>query len=418
MTRASSGPSGSLQRVRRLLRALVLCLTLLVLAAPALAAQSLPVGIPGILRASGLAVSGTGVTIVDLGTGKVAYRYHPWRKLAPASNEKLITTVAALATLRPGFRYETTLNGAGTRDGATFRGDIYLVGAGDPTLSSGGLTSLAKRLRQSGVRHIVGRVLGDESIFDRVRFGPQWKTSFYGTESTPLSGLSVNRNVAPNGQMLPYPALSAARLMRAALIAQGITVSGKAATGKAPFGAPELSTVRSKQLWMILRSMDRYSDNYVAEMVIKAVGALGGGKGSTASGVAVAQSVMTEMIGADAKNLHLVDGSGLSAANRATSSALAELLARTANDPTLGPPLRQALAIAGVNGTLRDRPSGSGRVLAKTGTLDGVSSLSGYATTQSGARFAFSILMNGHLLSAWQAHAAQDRIAALLAAQP
>ena len=80
--------------------------------------------------------------------------------------------------------------------------------------------------------------------------------------------------------------------------------------------------------------------------------------------------------------------------------------------------MRQALAIAGVNGTLRDRPAGAGRVLAKTGTLDGVSSLSGYATTQSGTRFAFSILMNGRYLSDWTAHEAQDKIAALLAAQP
>ena len=404
--------------MRRPLRALVLCLVALAPATPALAAPPLPTGIPSILRSYGLAVGGTGVTIVNLKDGQVAYRYHAWKQLAPASNEKLITTVAALATLRPGFRYETTLSGGGTRAGATYRGDVFLVGAGDPTLSSGSLATLAKRLRQSGVRHITGRVLGDETIFDRMRFGPQWKTSFYGTESAPLSGLTVNRNTAPNGHMLPYPALSAARLMRQALIAQGITVSGGAATGKAPFGATELVSVRSKPLWMILRSMDRYSDNFLAEMVIKTVGALGGNKGSTAGGLAVAQSVLQETIGEDAKNLHLVDGSGLSAANRLTASALAELLARTSADPTLGPPLRQALAIAGVNGTLRDRPSGSGRVLAKTGTLDGVSSLSGYATTQSGVRFAFSILMNGRSLSDWQAHEAQDKIAALLAAQP
>jgi serine-type D-Ala-D-Ala carboxypeptidase/endopeptidase (penicillin-binding protein 4) len=404
--------------VRRPLRALVLPLLLLVPASPALAAQTLPVGIPSILRASGLAVNGTGVTIVDLGTGDVAYRYHAWRKLAPASNEKLFTTVAALSTLRPGFRYETTLSGTGTRSGATYHGDVFLVGAGDPTLSAGGLTTLAKRLRMSGVRHVDGRILGDETIFDRVRFGPQWKASFYGTESPPLSGLTVDRNTAPNGHMLPYPALSAARLMREALIDQGITVSGKAATGKAPFGAADLGSVRSKPLWKILRTMDRYSDNFMAEMVIKAVGALGDGSGSTAAGLKVARGVLEKTIGADATTLHLVDGSGLSSANRATSSALAELLARTASDPTLGPALRQALAQSGVNGTLEDRPAGSGRMLAKTGTLDGVSSLSGYATTQRGTRYAFSILMNGSTLSDWQAHQAQDAIAGLLAAQP
>jgi D-alanyl-D-alanine carboxypeptidase/D-alanyl-D-alanine-endopeptidase (penicillin-binding protein 4) len=411
-------PSGSVQAVRRPLRALILSLLVLLPATPSLAAQPLPTGISSILRSYGLAVGGTGVTIVDLSDGQVAYRYHAWTRLAPASNEKLITTVAALSTLRPGFRYETTLDGSGERTGATYHGDIFLVGAGDPTLTGGGLDTLAKRLRQSGVRHIAGRVLGDETIFDRMRFGPQWKSSFYGTESPPLSGLTVNRNLAPNGHMLPYPALTAARLMRKALREHGITVSGRAATGKAAFGATELSSVRSKPLWMILRSMDRASDNFMAEMVIKAVGALGGGKGSTAAGLAVAQSVLQETIGDDAKDLHLVDGSGLSAANRLTASALAELLARTSTDPTLGPPLRQALAVAGVNGTLRDRPAGAGRVLAKTGTLDGVSSLSGYATTQSGARFAFSILMNGRSLSDSEAHEAQDKIAALLTAQP
>jgi D-alanyl-D-alanine carboxypeptidase/D-alanyl-D-alanine-endopeptidase (penicillin-binding protein 4) len=383
-----------------------------------MAAAQLPTGIPNILRSYGLANGGTGVTIVDLSDGQVAYRYHAWTQLAPASNEKLITTVAALATLRPGFRYETTLSGSGQRTGATYHGDVFLVGAGDPTLSTGGLSTLAKRLRQSGILHIEGRILGDETIFDRKRFGPQWKASFDGLESPPLSGLSVDRNLAPNGHTRVFPALNAALVMRQALIAHGISVSGPAATGKVAFGATKLSAVRSKPLWKVLRAMDRTSDNFVAEMVIKAVGALGGSQGSTAGGLAVAQSVLQATIGDDARGLHLVDGSGLSAANRLTASALAELLAHTSSDPAIGPSLRQALAVAGVNGTLRDRPAGSGRVLAKTGTLDGVSSLSGYATTQSGARFAFAILMNGDKLSDWQAHKAQDKIAALLAAQP
>jgi D-alanyl-D-alanine carboxypeptidase/D-alanyl-D-alanine-endopeptidase (penicillin-binding protein 4) len=404
--------------VRHPLRALLLVLVSLAPAAPAAAAKPLTLAVPNILRAHGLDGGGTGVTIVDLATGQVAYRYHAWKRFAPASNEKLFTTVAALATLRPGFRYETTLNGDGARSGTTYNGDVYLVGSGDPTLTSGGLDTLAKRLQESGVRHITGRILGDETIFDRMRFGPQWKSSFYGTESPPLSGLTVNRNTAPNGHMEPYPALSAARLMRQALIQHGITVGGIAATGKAPFGSPELASVSSRPLWRILRTMDRYSDNFMAEMVIKAVGALGGGSGSTAAGLKVARAVLQQTIGADATTLHLVDGSGLSSANRATSSALAELLARTASDPTIGPALRQALAQAGVNGTLEDRPTGSGRVLAKTGTLDGVSSLSGYATTLGGTRYAFSILMNGSSLSDWQAHEAQDAIAGLLAAQP
>jgi D-alanyl-D-alanine carboxypeptidase/D-alanyl-D-alanine-endopeptidase (penicillin-binding protein 4) len=402
--------------VRSPLRALLVCLGALLVVTPAALSQPITVAVPKILASHGLNVGGTGVTIVDLSNDAVTYRYHAWKRLTPASNEKLVTTVAALATLRPGFRYKTTLNGVGTRTGVTFHGDVYLVGAGDPTLTTAGLDTLAKRLAMSGVRHITGRVLGDESIFDKVRFGPQWKPSFYGTESPPLSGLTVNRNTAPNGHMLPYPALAAAKLMRQALLGHGITVGGKAATGRATFGAPELSAVSSKPLWKILRSMDTNSDNFIAEMVIKAVGALGDGKGSTAAGLAVARSVLQKTIGSDADSLHLVDGSGLSSANRLTASALAELLAQVAKDPTLGPALRQALAIGGVDGTLVDRAGC--HCIAKTGTLDGVSSLSGYATTTSGTRYAFSILMNGSTLSDWQAHQAQDAIASMIAAQP
>ena len=405
-----------MQPVRRPLHALIVCLVLLGLAAPAAAAQPITVAIPKILASHGLEGSGTGVTIVDLANDDVTYRYHAWKQLTPASNEKLITTVAALATLRPGFRYETTLSGAGARNGAAYEGDVYLVGAGDPTLTTAGLETLAKRLYQSGVRHITGRIVGDESIFDTERFGPQWKHSFYGTESPPLSGLTVNRNLLPNGKMVPYPALAAAKLMRHALVAQGITVGGKAVSGRAPFGAHALSTYDSKPLWKILRFMDTNSDNFMAEMVLKAVGALGNGIGSTASGLAVARSVLQKLIGSDVQTLHLVDGSGLSAANRLTASAVAELLAQVAKDPTLGPALRQALAISGVDGTLADRAGC--HCIAKTGTLDGVSSLSGYATTLSGTRYAFSILMNGRKLSDWQAHEAQDAIASMIAAQP
>ncbi len=207
--------------------------------------------------------------------------------------------------------------------------------------------------------------------------------------------------------------------MRKALIDQGITVTGRAATGKVAFGAPELVSVRSKPLWMILRSMDRNSDNFMAEMVIKAVGALGGGKGSTAGGLAVAQSVLQQTIGDDARNLQLVDGSGLSAANRLTASALARaarphLAGRRRSGRRCARRSRSRASTARCATARRARDACSPR----RGTLDGVSSLSGYATTQSGARFAFSILMNGRSLSDWEAHEAQDKIAALLAAQP
>src|SRR5262249_35007813 len=133
------------------------------------------------------------------------------------------------------------------------------------------------------------------------------------------------------------------------------------------------------------------------------------------------RQVVGSLIADDASSLTLVDGSGLSPSNRSTAAAFAHLLAAAASNPTLGPALDSSLSVAGLNGTLEHRLRGFVghlRVHGKTGTLDGVSSLSGYATTPSGHRYAFSILMNGRYLSVWRAHEAQDAIAQLLASMP
>ena len=114
--------------------------------------------------------------------------------------------------------------------------------------------------------------------------------------------------------------------------------------------------------------------------------------------------------------VRIVDGSGLSRLDRLTANALATLLEKAWADPTVQPTLAAALPVAGVNGTLEDRlrkPPARGRVIAKTGTTDEASSLSGYVPD----RFAFAILQNGHPLSWWWARRAQDRFAQVLAAQ-
>ena len=162
--------------------------------------------------------------------------------------------------------------------------------------------------------------------------------------------------------------------------------------------------------------MDRHSDNFTAEMVAKAMGAYAGGSGTTQRGMHVAGEVAAPMLGADATLVHLADGSGLSHANRTTASALARLLAAGAADAAIAKPLAGALSVAGANGTLVHRlPALRGRVLGKSGTLDGVSALAGYVTGVSGRRFAFAVLINVPGLSDWNAHGAQDAIVTLLA---
>lgn len=409
-----------MQRMRLLLCALG-CLALLGPVASAAAQDgvqdaALARGISKALAAHGLSGHGTGVAIADLQTGQIIYRRNGWRKLVPASTEKLYTTVAAYSTLRPDFRFATNVVGVGTRAGTSWRGDLYLVGSGDPTFSSDDIEQLAAQVRARGITRITGRIRGDESIFDAARFGP-WPARYIGVESPPLSGLALDRDVAANGRGVGSPARNAARALRRALTAAGVHVAVRyVAGGRAQKDAFVLGRVQSAPLWKIVQFMDRHSDNFTAEMVAKTVGAHAGGGGTTAMGMQVAGKIATPMLGDDATLVHLADGSGLSHDNRTTASALARLLMVAATDPLLAKPLADSLSVMGRNGTLARRlPELRGRVLAKSGTLDNVSALAGYVTGMSGARFAFAVITNVRGLSDWNAHGAQDAIVKLIA---
>ena len=109
-------------------------------------------GIAKALAAHGLGGKGTGVAVADLATGELIYRRNGWRPLVPASTEKLYTSVGAFSTLKPDFRFATTVVGVGTRAGPTWKGDLYLVGSGDPTFSSGDIAALAGEVRARGIR--------------------------------------------------------------------------------------------------------------------------------------------------------------------------------------------------------------------------------------------------------------------------
>jgi len=373
-------------------------------------------GIAKALTTHGFAGQGTGVAVADVATGEVVYQRNGTRPLLPASTEKLFTTVGALTALRPDFRFATTVVGSGTRSGATWIGDLYLVGSGDPTFSGYDVDALAAQVKAHGILRISGRIRGDETVFDAARWGP-WPARYIGVESPPLSGLALDRDVTTNGRDVASPPHSAARALRRALAREGVQVGVRfVGGGRAPTGALVLGRVQSDPLWQIVRFMDRHSDNFTAEMVAKAIGAYAGGSGTTARGMHVAGEVAAPMLGDDAPFVHLADGSGLSHANRTTAGALARLLAGAAANPAIASALAGALSVAGSNGTLAHRlPELRGRVLGKSGTLDNVSALAGYVTASSGRRFAFAVLMNVPALSEWDAHATQDAIVKLLA---
>jgi D-alanyl-D-alanine carboxypeptidase/D-alanyl-D-alanine-endopeptidase (penicillin-binding protein 4) len=351
---------------------------------------------------------------IDLTTGAVLYSQNANRSLAPASNAKLPLTYAAFVTLGASFRIDTDVLGQGGQDGTTWTGALMLKGNGDPTLSRGDLRALALQVRAAGIRRVTGGVIGDESSFDTRRMVAGWKASFFIEESPPLSALVVDRGRV--GRFVTRtPALSAAAAFRDALRAAGIAVTGPARTGKVEDWLEPLASVSSPSLATMLRVVGRESDNFTAEMLLKQLGLVEVGRGTSAAGAAVVTQVLAEA-GVPMVGVRIVDGSGLSTLDRLTANALAELLEVAWADPVVRPALLASLPVAGVNGTLEDRlrkPPARGRVLAKTGTTRGASALSGYVSN----RFAFTVLQNGNPLSYWWARRAQDRFAQVLAAQ-
>jgi serine-type D-Ala-D-Ala carboxypeptidase/endopeptidase (penicillin-binding protein 4) len=349
----------------------------------------------------------TGAVALDLRTGRVLYALNPNLPLVPASNEKLTVSYAALVRLGPDFRFRTEVLGTGRRRGSTWRGDLYLRGGGDPTLTTYGLRSLAVELRRAGIRRVTGDVLADESRFDTRRTAPGWKPSFYMDESPPLSALVVNR-AQFRGATSPDPAGAAAALFVRVLERNGIRVRGRSAWGTAPASAPLLATTRSQPLAAILQFMDRNSDNFTAEMLLKTLG-----HGTTAGGAAVVVQTLRRAH-VPLRGVRIADGSGLSPRDRLTARAIASILEVAWKDSHIRPMLVDALSVAGTNGTLahrlRGRPT-QGWIHAKTGTTDIASALSGYA----GNRYVFAIVQDGHPISTWWAHSAQDSFATALA---
>jgi D-alanyl-D-alanine carboxypeptidase/D-alanyl-D-alanine-endopeptidase (penicillin-binding protein 4) len=356
----------------------------------------------------------TAALVFDLQTGTTVFAKHDSLSLAPASNEKLAVTYAALVGLGPEFRFETDVVGRGQLDGTVWRGSLLLVGHGDPTLSDSGLAALAQQVRAAGIRSVTGAVLGDESYFDARRTAPGWKSWFYINESPPLSALTVNRSYYA-GRIWRNPALGAALSFREALRRAGVRVAGAAGTGVAPDDGVPLASSESQPLAGILRWMDRASDNFTAELVLKQLGTLVAGRGTTAGGAAYVTQTLAGA-GVPLSGVRIVDGSGLSLLDRVTARELASILEAAWADPDVGPVFFASLAVAGVNGTLSDRmrrPPARGNVVAKTGTTWNASALSGYVRR----RYVFSVLQNGNPVSALWARRAQDRFATVLAAQ-
>ena len=348
----------------------------------------------------------SGAFVRNVSTGKVVFRWRHTRARILASNTKLFTTAAALARFGTEGRLHTDVRGDGELDAeGVYRGNLYIIGGGDPTFGSSGFASrsygssasveaLAATLERVGIERVRGRVIGDESRFDPLRGGPE---SGYGISPYvgPLSALAYNRGLADESgrsyQSNP-PAFVAARL-DAALERRGIRVSRPPIAGRRGAGSEPLAVVESPTMARLVELTNKPSDNFFAEMLVKDLSMQATGRGTTRGGSRVAAGFARRLGAAPAS---LTDGSGLSRGNRASPVRVAGLLVamRERDEFTT---FYESLSIAGRDGTLGPRMRSGparGRCRGKTGTLSDVSAVSGYCRARSGQTYVFSILMN------------------------
>ncbi|HTP20050.1 MAG TPA: D-alanyl-D-alanine carboxypeptidase/D-alanyl-D-alanine-endopeptidase [Solirubrobacteraceae bacterium] len=351
----------------------------------------------------------TSALVVDMTTGQTLFSQAPNTARLPASVEKLYTTSTALLRLGPTATFTTSILGVGSRDpDGVWNGTLYLRGGGDPTFGAVGFdqswygsgtgttlrTLIGNLLRATGITAVDGRIVGDESYWDSLRGTPAtgyWHNSEVEGE---LSALEYDRGfMNSQGTVFQiHPALYAAQQFEAGLKAFGVKVAGvPVSAGRTPAGATLLVSAQSPPVSSLIRLTNTPSDNYLAESLLKDIGARLGGAGTTAAGAAVVRAELLSKFGI---NPRLNDGSGLSRYDRTTPTQMVTVLEAMAKNSVFV----NSLALMGESGTLKTEALGTvavGDCRGKTGSLHDVANLAGYCEAKDGHTLAFAFLANG-----------------------
>ncbi|WP_424950833.1 D-alanyl-D-alanine carboxypeptidase/D-alanyl-D-alanine-endopeptidase [Deinococcus sp.] len=399
-----------------------------------------------------------GLIVTDAGSGRTLYSRFADTPFIPASNMKLLSLSTAVYTLGPDYWFSTSVTRPAGKQTAS-AAHLTLVGGGDPSLgqtATHSLAGLAHQVYASGIRRVGGLRLDPRLIGGAAGQGQAgWSVP---VAERPVSGLTLNDPSAGDGaELTTAPDTRAAlkrlgQAFRAALEGAGIRVGPGLEMATAPVseqGAlrPEegIATTRSAPLAELTRTALKRSDNVWTEQLYARVGVDTGTPLWRPASLAHARArelALLARAGAGRAGLVIADGSGLSRRDRLTPRALSLLLryvylhppVSALNSQALTPEaafaarknlLIEALPRAGtgtaspaatrLGGTLATRLTGLD-VRAKTGTLPGVSALSGYLVTQSGRVLIFSVLMDGYGGPARHLRQLQDALLRALAA--
>ena len=336
------------------------------------------------------------------------YRHAAWRQRAPASNQKLLLSMALLQRTSLTARLRTELFAKGGTTAGVLRGNLWIVGHGDPSVGRPTMSALARAVDEAGIRKIRGHVMGATTGFERDWWAPGWRDYFPRDFIALPTALTFEGNQDARGVHIRDPERRAARFLTKRLRALGVEVTMEAGAGAPPSGLRHIVTVRSDPFQLLIRSMNRRSKNFYAEVLGKWLGRLVlGGAGS----IAKAARAIERFVHAHGVDDTAYDASGLSYGNRISPQALVALLWFADTRPW-GDELRLGLP-TGDQGTLEGRLVGV-KVRAKTGTLIDISALSGWVwITKESAWGEFSIMSRG--MSKSDAVAIEDHIVRIVA---
>jgi len=388
--------------------------------------------------------------------GTLLYDDRSSHAITPASVQKLIVADAALTQLGPRYRFDTLLAAQRAPHDGIIDGNLWLAGSGDPAFRSNDLQAAVASLRSAGIRIIRGGVVVDGSAIAGSEINPYWNADDSNEDfMSATSGVSIDEDTVefhvtgtqpgeaakvrirpftpdvrtfgsvrtggddviiaatqtPNefrlaGQVpagveetfyLPVHGIDryAGAVLAADLKAAGIDFDGNVQTGTLPLDARVLWEHRSAPLRALVQHMLVFSDNHFAEQLMRAVGGESGETADDAHGLRAERAVLASQ-NIPTPGLRIVDGSGLAHANRVAAITLARILARY--DSMHGENvLYPLLPRGGRDGTLRmyHFTSARNRVRAKSGHVEGVSSLAGYVETRRHGRVVFAFLING-----------------------
>ena len=397
-------------------------------------APRLPADMARVVAHESLDGATVGILVIDAEDDAVLADYNADELFTPASVNKLFTAATALWRLGPSFQWQTPIARRGelTQNGSLIEGDLWVLGRGAPDTVEEQLWVAAHAIRRQGIERISGDIVVDDRFFDAERYGKGWPGGVQTSEAyhAPISALMANYSAVRRGDewvAVPDAAVHFGERLHELLGLAGVAIDGTVRVpdseelirvAVAADADPEnalgtlsgelelLYSIDSEPLGRLVADVNKFSNNVMAETILKTLGAVEyGAPGTMTKGLAVVARFRNEVLGTELTGYVQADGSGLSSLNRVSPRQVVDLLAYAYNDFHLGPELVASLKISGLDGfnprPFREPPL-VGEMRLKSGHIRGVNTLSGYVHTESGRVVAFCVMINDHRAQQWE----------------